>query len=216
MAIWKRAGGVLCGAVAAAAVVGLSIAPAMAMPAASLKAKVTGGGSITATAGSTTLTDGAVKVTCTSSKATGAIKNGTHSGAAPLKVGTTTKLSFSHCSNALTGAVTNKPSGYPYSISVASKTNKSGDTAGVIGPVNVAVTTTGCSFTVTGSAPGYYNNSKHLLVVTPKLPKGLSVPRSVRLTIGNVSGCAGVVSDGQHPTFSTTYKVSKHVKITVT
>jgi hypothetical protein len=215
MAIRKRAVSALCGAVAAAAVVGLSIAPAMAMPAASLRAKVTGGGSITATAGTTTLTDGAVKVTCDSSKATGSIKNGTHSGAAPLKVGTTTKLSFSHCSNALTGAVNNKPSGYPYSISVDSKTNKSGDTAGIIGPVTVAVTTTGCSFKVTGSAPGYYNNAKHLLVVTPKLPKGLKASKSAKLTIGSVSGCAGVVANGQHPTFSTTYKVSKHVKITV-
>jgi hypothetical protein len=214
MAIWKRAGGAICGAIAAAAVVGLSIAPAMAMPATSLRAKVTGGGSITATAGTTTLTDGAVKVTCSSSKATGSIKNGTHSGAEP-KVGTTTKLSFTHCENALTGPVSNKPSGYPYSISVDSKT-KSGDTAGIIGPVTVAVSTTDCTFTVTGSAPGYYSNSKHELVVTPKLPKGLKASKTAKLTISKVDGCAGIVKNGQHPTFSTTYRVSRHVKITVT
>jgi hypothetical protein len=213
MAIWKRAGSVLGGAVAAAAVVALSAAPAMAMPATTLKAKVTGGGTISVTSvGKTTLADGAVKVSCTSSKATGTIGNGTHSGAAPLKVGTTKKLSFTNCSNALTGAVTNSVKKFP-NISVDSKTTKSGDTDGIVGPVTVDVSTTGCTFQVTGSTPGYYSNSKHELFITNKLPTKAS--KTADLTIGDVTGCAGVVSNGQHPTFTTTYKVSKHVKITV-
>jgi hypothetical protein len=216
MAIWKRAGSALCGAVAVAAVVGLSAANAMAMPAATtLTAKVTGGGSITATAGKTTLTDGKVSVTCKSSKSTGSIANGTHKGSAPLKVGTAKTLSFKSCTGPL-GTVSNSPSGFPYAISVNGPT-KSGNTAGTIGPVTVAVSTAGCTFTVTGSAPGYYNSTKHELILTPKLPKGLKALTTAKLTIGDVSGCpGGIIADGQHPTFSTTYKVSKKVKITVT
>jgi hypothetical protein len=216
MAIWKRAGSALCGAVAVAAIVGLSAANAMAAPATSLKAKVTGGGSITATStGKTVLKDGSVSVTCKSSKSTGSIKNGTHSGKVPLSVGTAKTLSFNKCSGPL-GAVSNTPESLPYQIQVTSKTTKKGDTDGIIGPVNVAVSTSSCSFTVTGYAPGYYSNSKHELVIGGKLPtKSLVSSKTARLTVSNVSGCLGVVKNHQHPTFSTTYKVNKKVKITV-
>lgn len=217
MAIWKRAGSALCGAVAVAAIVGLSAAPAMAMPATSLKAKVSGGGSIRATSTNTKLTVSGQSVTCTKSVATGSITNGTHSGKSPVKVGKTTRLSFSNCSS-IAGAVSNKPSKYPYFIEVDGKT-KSGDTPGVIGPVNVAVSipSAGCNFTVTGSAPGYYSNSKHELFVTPKLPKGLKASEKPKLTISGISGsdCSGLISNGAHPTYTSTYKVNKKVKITV-
>lgn len=223
MAIWKRASQALCAAAAVAAVVGLSATPAMAA-ATTLKVSVKGGGSITAITSKTVLTDvtkaaGPINVTCTSnkkapaSKATGSISNGTHHGAAPVKVGTTTKLSFNNCLGPL-GPVQTKveipKSGY--TIAVDSKTTKSGDTDGIIGPVKVAVHMTGCSFTVTGSAPGYWNNKKHELVVTPKLPtKAL---KSAQLTISGVSGCASLVVNGQHPTYVGTYSVSRKVTIT--
>jgi hypothetical protein len=214
MAIWKRAGSALGSAVAVAAVVGLCAAPAMAST--TLKAKVSGGGSITATStGKTILKDGNVSVTCKSSKSTGSISNGTHRGAAPLSVGTAKTLSFSNCSGPL-GKVTNKPSSLPYKIQVTSKTTKSGDTDGIIGPVNVAVKTASCSFTVTGYTPGWYSNSKHELHIGGKLPtKSLVSSKTARLTISNVNGCLSVVTNGQHPTFTTTYKVSRKVKISV-
>jgi len=214
MTIWKRAGSALCGAVAVAAVVGLSAAPAMAVPAStSLKAKVTGGGSITATAGTTELTAGPITVTCTSSKAKGTISNGTKSGSAPLTVGTTKTLSFSKCSGPA-GSVSNSPKKLPYDIKVDSKTTTKGDTDGVIGPVSVNVSTAGCSFTVTGYAPGYYSNSKHELIIGGKLPTKAST--KAQLTIEDVAtSCAGFVTAGEHPTFKTTYKVSKKVKIAV-
>lgn len=218
MAIWKRAGSALGGAVAVAAVVGLCAAPAMAMPATTLKAKVSEAGAITATStGKTVLKDGNISVTCKSSKSTGSITNGTHTGAAPLSVGTAKTLSFTQCTGPL-GTVTNKAAAFPYKIKVTSKTTKSGDTDGIIGPVSVSVKTAGCSFKVTGYAPGYYNNGKHELVVTGgKLPtKELVSSRTARLTISDVKSCLGVVKNGQHPTFSTTYRVSKKVKISVT
>jgi hypothetical protein len=221
MAIWRRAGSALCVVAAVAAVVGLGAAPAMAST--TLTVKVKSGGSITAVTSKTVLTDitkgGPINVTCTStkktpaSKATGSISNGTHRGAAPVKVGTTTKLSFSNCIGPL-GPVSTKveipKSGY--TIAVDSTTTKSGDTDGIIGPVKVAVSMTGCSFTVTGSTPGYWNNKKHTLNVTPKLPtKAL---KSAQLTISGVTGCAGLVVNGQHPTYVGTYSVSRKVTIT--
>ena len=66
---------------------------------------------------------------------------------------------------------------------------------------------TGCSFNVTGSAPGYYTNGSHTLTLTPKLPnKALN---KAQLTISGVSGCAGLVSNGDHPTYTSTYTLSR-------
>ena len=87
-----------------------------------------------------------------------------------------------------------------------------GKTDAVISNVQVTVSQTGCSLKVTGTAPGYYNNSKHELVMTPSLP--VKVSKKPQLTIGDVSGCAGLISNGDHPTYSATYKVSlKKLKI---
>ncbi len=220
MTITKRVGGLLASAAAVVALVGLSATPAMAST--TLTAKVTGGGSITATTGTkgkTVLTDNGISVTCIpkgstpASEAKGSITNGTHKGAEPVAVGSTTKLTFNNCSGIL-GIVKNKVESEG-KISVDSKTNSAGDTAGVIGPVTVAVSMKDCAFTVTGFAPGYYSNKTHELVVTPNLPKGLKGLFKAQLTISGVpSGeCSGVIKDGQHPTFVSTYTVSRKVVI---
>ena len=216
MAIGKRAGSVLCAAAAVAAVVGLSATPALA--ATTLTAKVTSGGAITATAPTTTLTDGSVKVTCSTkgttaaSTASGTINNGTYKGTSPVKVGTTTKLAFNNCTGPL-GAVTVKVQSTSMPISVDSTTS-SGKTDGIISLVKVAVSMTACAFTVTGSAPGYYNNSNHTLNMTGTLP--VKPLNSAQLTISGVSGCAGIVTNGQHPGYAATYTVKPSVSITVT
>jgi hypothetical protein len=64
---------------------------------------------------------------------------------------------------------------------------------------------------VTGSAPGFYTNSKHTLTLTPKPPVKLLVKG--QLTISNVTGCAGAVNNGDHPTYVATYKVNRHITI---
>jgi hypothetical protein len=207
MTMRKRAGSVLFTAAAAVAIVGISVGPALA--ATSLTVKVSGGGSYTAKAGKTVLTDNGVSVTCTSSKASGNMKNGTYKGKAPVKLGTVSKLGFTSCSSIL-GPVTNDVVGTPV-LNANSKTNSKGDTAAVITKVDVNVSLTGCSFTVTGSAPGYYNNSKHELIMTPKSPvKGVA---KSGLSVSNVSGCSGVVKNGDKPTYTATYKVSRKVVI---
>jgi hypothetical protein len=210
MTIRKRAGGVLFIAAAAAAVIGMSVGPALA--ATSLTVKVKGGGSYTANSTKkTVLSDHGVNVTCSSSKGSGKIANGTHRGRAPVTVGTVAKLSFSKCSSLL-GAVTTTVHGKPV-LKANSKTNSKGQTDAVITGVDVtvAIKSAGCSLTVTGSAPGYYTNKTHTLTMTPKLP--VKAATKATLTIKDVSGCAGVVSNGQHPTYSGTYKVSKRVSI---
>jgi hypothetical protein len=214
MTIRKRGGSILFTAVAAAGLIGLCAAPALA--ATTLSVSVSGGGSITAVASKTVLSDNGINVTCTTkgktdaSLASGTIGNGSHKGASPVQVGTSTKLSFGNCSGLL-GAVKTKVESLPYKISADSKTSK-GDTDAIISGVKVAVSMTSCSFMVTGSAPGYYNNANHTLNMTSKLPtKALS---SAALTISGVSGCSGVVKNGQHPTYVSTYKVSRKVVIT--
>jgi hypothetical protein len=217
MANWKRAGRALCAAAAVAAVVGLSATPAIA--ATSLTVKVSNGGKITATTTKTVLTDAGVSVTCTSTKktpaseASGSINNGTHSGAAPVSVGSSPKLSFNNCSGPL-GKVTTKVLSLKggYTIAVDSTTNKKGETDGIIGPVSVHVKMTGCSFNVTGSAPGYFNNTNHTLVVTSKLPNKALV--KAQLTISGVDGCFTLVKNGQHPGYSASYTLGKS-KVTV-
>jgi hypothetical protein len=208
MALMKRASNVLLTVTAAAAVVAMSAGPAMAST--TLTVKVTGGGSYTASSSSTKLSDNGVSVTCKSSKASGTISSATHKGASPVKVGTVTKLSFSKCTGPL-GAVTTKVEGLPYTMSVDSKTTSKGQTDGIISGAKVAVSMTACSFMVTGSTPGYYTNSTHKLSVTSKLPtKGLNTGK---LTVSDVKGCAGLVKNGNHPSYVSTYTVSRKIVI---
>lgn len=212
MTMRKRVGSVLFTAAAAAALVGLSVGPALA--ATPLTVKVKGGGSYTATSRSTVLADHATTVMCKISKAKGTIASHTYKGAAPLKVGTTKSLSFSKCTSAA-GVPTFTYAGLPYSVLANGKT-VSGDTAALISGTNVSVKikSIGCSFTVTGTASGYYSNSKHTLYITPKVPKKLHPVRRGQLTISGVSGCLGAVSNNDHPTFTGKYVVSRHIKIT--
>lgn len=214
MTLMKRASNVLFTVAAAGAVVGLAAAPAMA--ATTLTVKVTNGGTYTATASSTKLSDNSVSVTCKSttttkaSTATGTVATASHTGTSPVTVGTAKTLNFKNCTGPL-GAVTTSLSGFPYSIKVDSKTNSTGVTDGIITGVKAKVSMTGCSFTVSGSAAGSYSNSTHNLTMNPKPP--ITPLNKAQLTVANVSGCAGLVNNGDHPTFTGTYAVSRHFTI---
>jgi hypothetical protein len=214
MTLMKRASNVLFTVAAAGAVVGLSAAPAMAST--TLTVKVTNGGSYTATAAKTVLTDGSVSVTCSTvgsvpaSKTTGSVPTATTTGTSPVKVGTAKTLSFNNCSGPL-GMVTTTLTGLPYSISVDSKTNSTGQTDGIISGVKAHVSMTGCAFDVTGSTAGFWSNKTFKLTVTPKPP--ITPLNTAQLTVANVSGCAGIVNNGDHPTFTGTYTVSRHFTI---
>lgn len=215
MTIPKRTGRrLLATAATTAAVVGLCAAPALASSprATTLTVKISGGGKFTAKASKTVLTDKGVKVTCTTkgstpaSSASGNIPSGTKKGTSPVKVGTTTNLKFNNCVGPA-GAVMTKVEGEPYAVSIDSKTNSKGQTDGIIGGIKVKVTTGPCTFMVTGSAPGFYTNGKHTLTMTPKLPVKATTP--AKLTISNVNTCLGAVHNGDHPTFSSVFTLSR-------
>jgi hypothetical protein len=214
MTLIKRASSVLFTVAAAGAVVGLAAAPAMA--ATTLTVKVTNGGTYTATTSKTVLTDGNVSVTCTTSgttpasKGTGSVPTATTTHTSPVKIGTVKTLAFNNCTGPL-GAVTTTLSGLPYSLSVDSKTNSTGQTDGIISGVKAHVSSTGCSFDVTGSSAGFWSNKTFKLTVTPKPP--ITPLNKAQLTVANVSGCAGAVNNGDHPTFTGTYTVSRHFTI---
>jgi hypothetical protein len=206
MRIRKRAGSALFVGAAAATVIGLGATMALATSA-TLTVKVTKGGSYTAKSSKTVLTDHGVSVTCSSSTASGSVPTKTYTNkTTPVTVGTAAKLSFSGCTGPL-GKVTVKVNKLPYKVTVDSKTNAKGQTDGLITGANTSVSMTGCSFKVTGSAPGFYTNGKHTLSLTPSLPnKPLN---KGQLTVSGVSGCAGLVSNGDHPTYKSTYTLSR-------
>lgn len=221
MTIRKRAGAVLGTATVAAAVIGLAAASAMAASTPRLTVKVGSGGTYTAKASKTVLSDNGVNVVCTSkgktigSEASGKISSGTYKGKVPVKAGTAAKLSFKNCTGPL-GAVSTTVKGTPYAVSADSKTNKKGQTDAIISGIKVAVKTTGCAFTVTGSTAGYYTNSKHTLtMMTPTKKKPLPVKPMVKsqLTVSGVSGCLGIVKNGQHPSYVSTYTLSRKISI---
>jgi hypothetical protein len=210
MRIRKRAGGALFVVTAAAVAIGLGATAALATSA-TLTAKVTNGGTYTGTSSNTVLTDNGVSVTCTSSTASGTIPTKTYTNATtPITVGTSAKLSFSGCTGPL-GKVTVKVTKLPYKVQADSKTNSKGQTDGMVAGANTAVSMTGCSFTVTGSAPGYYTNSGHTLTLTPT-PPGTPLDKA-QLTISGVSGCSGLVHNGDHPAYTATYKISRAIVI---
>jgi hypothetical protein len=222
MTISKRVSAMLLASAGAAAVIGMATAPALASPAAAkatkLTATVSGGGSYTATTAKTTLSNRGVNVTCTAkgktpgSSASGKIPNGTTTGNSPVTVGSATKLAFNNCTGPL-GKVTTKIMSLPYKVDVDSKTNSKGQTDGFITGVKVGVKMTGCSFTVTGAAPGFYTNSKHTLTITGKLP--VKPLNKEQLTVSGVNGCAGLVKNGDHPGFVATYTLNLKGTITV-
>ncbi len=217
MTLIKRASNLLLLAATAGAVVGLSAAPAMA--ATTLKVKVTNGGSYTATSSKTVFTDKTVSVTCSTvgstpaSKGTGKVPTATTTATSPVKIGTVATLAFNNCTSPLTGKVTTTTKALPYSLKIDSKTNSTGQTDGIITGVDANVKTTGCSFTVKGSSPGFYTNSTHKLTLTTTSKLPIKPLNSARLTVSNVVGCAGLVVNGDHPTFKATYTVSRAIVI---
>jgi hypothetical protein len=201
----NRLGGVIFATAAAVMAVNLGVTTALAAST-TLNATVTQGGSYKGTATSATLTDNGVSLTCSTSGKTpavsvkGNVPDGTTQGASPLKVGTAKALSFNNCTGPL-GAVTVTPIKESYAVKADSATSSTGQTDMIISGIDTSVSMSGCSFTVTGSVPGYYTNSNSTLTLTPDLPmKPLS---KAQLTVGNVNGCAGLVNNGDHPTFTT-------------
>jgi hypothetical protein len=135
------------------------------------------------------------------------VNNGATAGAAPLSVGSVVKVMFSNedCTGPL-GKVTIRPKTNDHGFFVNSITSNAGRTDIELGMVNMKIAMTGCSFRVEGGADGYFNNAAHSLTMSPTLP--IKPAQKTELTISTVSGCAGLVKDGQHPVFEGTYDLN--------
>ncbi len=164
-------------------------------------------GAYTASSTSVKLTDGSVNMTCTGSAGAGVIKSATYSVPPTANIGTISSLNFTNCTGPL-GAVTTTVSGLPYNVFIAA----GGTTpTGYIGSANVHVSMPLCSFDVTGNAPGkYVNGTSNQLQLGPSvaLPSGVTP-----LTVSNVSGCAGLVHNGDHPSYTANYTVSPNITV---
>jgi hypothetical protein len=159
---------------------------------------VTGGPNFTGTAATTTLTNNntGAALTCASSNASGTVNTGT--GVGPT-LGSISALSFAGggtCSGPAGISFTVTPNSLPYPI-VATGPTAGGVTPGRVTGVNARLSGFLCSATVTGSAPGNYNNATRRLTLTA----------GSTLTISNVSGCFGLLNNGDTASFTTAYNV---------
>ena len=194
---------------ATAATIGASAGVALAV---AITFTISPGGAITASAGTTKLTDtntGSV-LQCTSSSSSGTLKSG--SGISGTNIGSITKLTFSNCTGplGLTFTVTN--SGFPWTLHGTAFNATSGVTTGNITGIKSTLTGPSCSASVAGATattPGKvkvtYTNSTHKLKV---------VAGGGTLHVWNVSGCAGLINSGDATTFVGTYTVSPAQTIT--
>jgi hypothetical protein len=188
---------------ATAAVLAIGFGASTALAAVTLTVKVSGGGSVTASSPKVVLADSThgASVTCASA-ISGSIPNGTTKGSSPVRIGTFGKVSMSRCTGPLSVTVTFGR--LPYRFTVDSMT-VNGKTDVILTSVDAMVSMPGCSFAATGSVPGYFTNSTHILTLTPKLP--VAPMQKAQLTIGNVNGCAGLVNNGDRATVMAKYKI---------
>jgi hypothetical protein len=196
------------GSIAVALTIGLSATASQAATA--MTWTVTPGGAITGSAGTTTLKDttASLTVTCTSSTATGMLKPGT--GLKGAGIGTVTSLAFNSCSvDGITLSISTGTVAYPLNA----KSFSAGVAGGSVTKIHFSVSSSVCSFTVdgtsgtadNGSVRTRYANSSQVLRI---------IPKHSTLHIYNVSGCFGLVNNGDAATVSTSYKVTPGQTIT--
>ncbi len=206
MGILKRTSTFLLMGGTAAAIIGLTAGPALAAT-----WTVSPGGSITASAGTTTLKDTGTGTTlkCTSSSAKGTLKSG--SGLSGTGIGSISSLTFSSCTGPLGLTFTVTSSAFPWSLNATSFS--SGVTSGTISGIHAKLSGPSCSATVDGTGATadngtvdvtYTNSTAALKVLTT----------GGNLHIYGVSGCAGLIKSGDATTFSGSYTVSPKQTIT--
>ncbi len=189
----KTSAAALVTAAAAAATLGLGVAPAFAAPW-TISGNTNADGHYNGTAGTTTLKDtttGTV-LTCTSATATGQLANGTYTTNA---VGTVSATTFTSCTGPL-GLTFNVTQVGTWTVNALSSAG-GGVTNGSITGVGATISGPGCSASVTGSVTGTYTNGTAKLAVN-----------SGGLTISGVSGCLGLIKNGDASTFTATYSIA--------
>jgi hypothetical protein len=192
----------VAGVLFASALAAPSASAAFAQPAGSARAplaswSVTPGGAITGHSGTATLEDKDTgnSITCTSSTLAGTLKSG--SGLSGTGIGSITSVQFSNCTwESLVFSVQASASkADPWRLNAKSYASGSGVTSGTITNITAKLSSAGCVATVAGPAattPGTaeitYTNSTHKLQLLSRT--------GGTLHIWNVSGCVGLLSNG--------------------
>ena len=210
MAFRKRlAGSILLTGTVTALVIGVSAAPALA----AITWTVTPGGSITATAGTTTLTDTktGVALTCASSSAPATLKSG--SGLSGSRIGSVTSISFNSCTGPFGITFTVTSSHLPWHLNAKSFNSSTGVTTGTITGIHAMLSGPGCSATVDGTSPTK-NNGTVAVTYTNSTGVLQVLTTGGNLHIFRVSGCMGLIASGDPASFSGSYTVSPKQTIT--
>jgi len=172
----------------------------------------TGPFTFTGAAGQTLLTDTTTgtQLTCTSSTATGnAIRGSGQPGAGIAKITGTT---FSNCTGPLGISFTVLHSG-TWLLNAVTPTATGAD--GTITAIQARLSGSLCSATVSGSVPAKFVNSN---TATPPSQAQLQVlpTNPGTLTISNVSGCFGLIRNGDKASFRGTYNITNPVPLRIT
>jgi hypothetical protein len=214
MTIIKRAGSVLVTGAALAGMLALSASSAGAATNAGVAATwtVKPGGAITAKAGTTTLKDsntGSV-LSCTSSSGKGTVKTG--SGLSGTAIGSITALSFSNCTGPLGLTFTVKTAHFPWHLNAVSYNSATGTTTGTVTGIHASLSGPSCSAVVDGTS-ATANNGQVTATYTNSTGK-LATTGAGNLHIYSVSGCAGLIANGDGSSFKGSYAVSPKQTIT--
>ena len=171
---------------------------------------VSPGGAITSS-GSGQVKDTATNTVakCTSIKVTKAtLKHG--SGLAGKGIGTITGSTFTGCTIA-TITVTVTAEDFPWKLNATSYNSSTGVTTGTLTGVELGATAPGCSATLEGTTA---SNGKIKVTYTNSTGKLKLLGTGGNLTAENVSGCFGLINNGDHQNASGSLTVSPKQTIT--
>jgi hypothetical protein len=163
--------------------------------------KVSPGGPFTATSGKVTFTVAGNAYSCGSSKATGSFKkrgSGTH-------IGRINSLAFSKCKEP-TGISFTITGIFPWYINVTGINQGKGEVSGTISSMKATVAATGCSFTVAGASASVGGTAK--MTYTNSTAELSVLASGGTLHVWDVSGCLGVVSNGDPASYNAVYTVN--------
>jgi hypothetical protein len=215
---WRRAGSGLIAGAAAALLIATSAGTALAAAAPTWTVKPGGKGTAVAV-GKVVLEDTKTKTTlvCSPTKKTPAssakitTKKGTHlSGKAIASI---TAITFANCTGPEGLSFTVKSSHLPWALNAVSFNKKTGTTTGTITGIHSSLSGLGCSAVVDGTGAGK-NNGMVKVTYVNKTHRLTVLPTGGDLHIYDVSGCLGLINNGDLSSFTSVNAVSPAQTIT--
>jgi hypothetical protein len=201
------------GAAALAGAAVLASSTGAAPPAAATAATwtVRPGGAITATAGTTTLTDTTTGSTfaCASASMTGTLKSG--SGLPGTGIGSITAAAYRSCANPISPTLT--PRGLPWHLRLVSYDAATGVSRGTISHLRLAFSAPRCSAVINGTSGPTADGMVRITYASPA-GKLKILPIAGTLHWYHVGGCAGLIRNGDPATLSAAYALSPRQTIT--